>query len=264
MGLIEGQSSIGLRLMGSSPNENLSGDETREISPVEVARIGRLEEPVPSTWNQALHRFFLGDVGPPSVVLSISGFLLARSRLPVPFSAAEGALFASSVLFWWIQEYFIHRALLHSPFDWVGKSIHREHHERDYFQVSIDPPALLLGWLFAAHLAMKCIFPWHLCLTATVGYSLAGLVYEWSHYIVHTRVKPPAVRSDKSMPSATVTGLSRLYSQMRDNHVRHHMVDDRYWFAFSVPAMDNFLNTNPDVRQVRGRSVDRVPGKSIQ
>ena len=39
--------------------------------------------------------------------------------------------------------------------------------------------------------------------------------------------------------------------QMRDNHIRHHNVDHRYWLAFSIPAVDDFFGTNPDVQEVR-------------
>ena len=33
--------------------------------------------------------------------------------------------------------------------------------------------------------------------------------------------------------------------------MRHHLVDDRYWYAFSVPAMDDLFDTNPNVKEVR-------------
>ena len=98
---------------------------------------------------------------------------------------------------------------------------------------------------------------WHLCLSATIGYALAGLMYEWSHYIVHTRVKPPSVQSSTptsyslSPLKAMTSTVSTLFSHMRNNHIRHHLVDDRFWYAFSVPVMDNSFHTNPDVRNVR-------------
>ena len=102
---------------------------------------------------------------------------------------------------------------------------------------------------------MKSILPWHLCLTATVGYALAGLVYEWSHYIVHTKVKAPLTQSNES---SLVSSASRLFSKMRDNHVRHHLVSDQNWYAFSVPAMDDLFGTNPNVRDVRGDPKKRL------
>ena len=217
---------------------SVGGNTSR--SGIGAAAVG---ESVPSTWKGALRRFFLGDLGPPLVALSLSGLACARLQLltAMPYSLSEFAIFVASVLVWWVQEYLFHRHLLHSSFEWIGKSIHRSHHERDYFHVSIDTPILLLGWLLAAHLALRCAMPHHLGLSATIGYGLAGLAYEWSHYIVHVKVRTP--RSG-SFPS-------RLFARMRDNHMRHHLVDDRYWYAFGVPAMDDLFGTNPDVKDAR-------------
>ena len=218
---------------------------------------------VPSTWNQALHHFFLKDIGPPLVLLTISGFIYTRFQLlsTTPFSITELAIFSSSILLWWGQEYVFHRVLLHSPFKWIGKSIHAAHHDKNYFHISIDPPALLLGWLFTAHFLIKALLLpqyYHFCLTATIGYSLAGLVYEWSHYIVHTKVKPHIIpRSSPSYQQLSLVErtilqpIMRGYAKMRDNHIRHHLIDDRYWYAFSVVEMDDLFGTNPNVRDVK-------------
>ncbi len=216
---------------------------------------------IPSTWSQALHHFFLKDIGPPLVVLTISAFISTRIQLlaTTPFSITELSIFSSAILLWWVQEYIFHRVLLHSPFNWIGKSIHATHHDKDYFHISIDPPALLLGWLFTAHFLIKGILPqYHLCLTATIGYSLAGLVYEWSHYIVHTKVKPrlipktcPSYKELSFVERWIVQPLMRGYAKTRDNHIRHHLIDDRYWYAFSVVEMDDLFGTNPGVKEVK-------------
>lgn len=229
-------------IMDMQDNSNSMSKTTREVA--------EEEESVPSTWSHALQRFFIREPGPPLVLLSISGFIHARIQSSMPFSIAEISIFASSIIIWWVQEYFFHRILLHSPFQWIGKSIHQTHHGKKYFHISIDPPELLLGWLFTAHFILKSVLPWHFCLSATIGYALAGLVYEWSHYIVHTKVRPPTVKAASGTFSFSET-LSRLFSQMRDNHMRHHLVDDRYWYAFSVPAMDDLFDTNPNVKEVR-------------
>ena len=223
-------------------NSNTMSKTTREVA--EEA------ESVPSTWSHALQRFFIQEPGPPLVLLSISGFVYNRIQSSIPFSISELSIFASSIIIWWIQEYVFHRILLHSAFQWIGKSIHQKHHGKKYFHISIDPPELLLGWLFTAHFVLKSILPWNFCLSATIGYALAGLVYEWSHYIVHTKVRPPSAIASSGTLSLSET-LARLFSQMRDNHMRHHLVDDRYWYAFSVPAMDDLFDTNPNVKEVR-------------
>ena len=225
----------------------------------------RPAQTVPSTWSQALLIFFLGDnIGPLLAALTISGFILVRSQLlsEFPFSISELLLFISFTVTWWAQEYIIHRMMLHSSFDWIGKSIHAEHHDKYYFHVSIDPPMLLLGWLFAAHFIFRAVMPkWHFCLTATVGYSLAGFVYVWSHYIVHTKVKPNVIKASSPtygqlsiVQRRVIQPIMRGYAKMRANHIRHHLIDSRYWYAFSVTEMDDFFGTNPSVKDVaRGK-----------
>jgi len=262
----------------SSSSSDLSAITSRQkhtaIAPTTAATTAT--ELVPSTWSQALHRFFLGeDIGPSLVVLTIFGFiytryqLLSSSTTPTPSSIImELFVFSSAIVLWWVQEYFFHKVLLHSPsFHWIGKSIHKTHHEKDYFHVSIDPPQLLLGWLFVAHFIFRVLIPpFHLCLSATIGYSIAGLVYEWSHYIVHTKVKPPRFISTSSLSSCNnnnnkqqssflerilILPIMRKYSKMRDNHIRHHLIDSRYWYAFSVTEMDDLFHTNPNVKELK-------------
>jgi hypothetical protein len=141
----------------------------------------------------------------------------------------------SMVIFWWFQEHEMHLHLLHSKFDWMGKRIHEEHHEKPYFHISIDPAGLMIGWLAAVHILFRCILPLPLAVSATLGYGLSGLWYEWAHYIVHTKVRP----------------RHAFWKQMRNHHIHHHLVDDRYWLGFSVPAIDNLFGTNPTIQQVK-------------
>lgn len=246
----------------------LSSLEQQDEKPDAVAATAKTTttELVPTTWSQAIQRFFLGDIGPPLVVLTISGFIYTRYQLlsTVPFSITELAIFTASIITWWVQEYIFHRYLLHSPFNWIGKSIHGAHHDKDYFHISIDPPALLLGWLFAAHFIISMVLPQrNLCLSATIGYALAGLVYEWSHYIVHTKVKPRIISSSSPteqqqkqpkqslLERMVIQPLMKGYAKMRDNHIRHHRIDSRYWYSFSVTEMDDLFGTNPNVRDVK-------------
>lgn len=218
-----------------SPSPSRMNQEVQKSS-------ARQKETVPSTMAEAIRRFFVGgDHGPLLVVGSISFLVIQRLQLAVlpsdtiPLGAGDSSVALFSIVFWWFQEHFIHGALLHSKFDWVGRRIHEEHHEKDYFSISIDPPALLIGWLAVAHGITRLIFPLPLALSATVGYAFAGLWYEWAHYLAHTRVKP----------------RSKFLKQMRDNHIRHHRVNDRYWLGFSVPAVDDIFGTNPSLADAR-------------
>ena len=124
----------------------------------------------------------------PFVFVGMLAFL-SSWRLSLPLAPLDVAAFASMVLFWCFQEHFIHHKLLHSHQDWMGKEIHQNHHAKPYFNISIDPAWLMVSWLATAHVVFRLVLPLPLALTATLGYATAGLFYEWSHYIVHTRVK---------------------------------------------------------------------------
>lgn len=122
--------------------------------------------------------------------------------------------------------------------NWIGKEIHQTHHAKPYYHVSLDPAPLLVGWMLAAHCFFQVIlFPSSLplALTATIAYSCAGLFYEWAHFFVHTKVRMP----------------SKFWKRLQENHMRHHLVSDQYWYAFSLPWMDDWFLTNPDVRQIQ-------------
>lgn len=189
----------------------------------------------PSTMRDAIRIFFLtDDFGPLLVIISILTFVEMRIQMS-SLEMLDGLVFVATVILWSFQEHFLHQTVLHSKFDWIGKAIHQGHHEKPFYHISIDPAPLLLGWLFLAHVLLRTVLPLPLALTATVAYSSSGLFYEWAHFIVHTRVR----------------FRSKFWRRVKENHVRHHMVSDQYWFAFSTPSMDDLFNTNPSVRQVK-------------
>ena len=198
---------------------------------------------LPTTMSEAIQTFFWsGDKGPSFVVLALVYFSVARLTLVVEQAPTtmnlllmEPVVFAASIIFWVVQEHVLHQRLLHSNFDWMGKIIHQEHHNKPYFHISVDPAWMLLGWLATAHLLCRQLLPLPLALTATLGYSLAGLFYEWSHYIVHTKVPLK----------------SSFWKTVKQNHMRHHLVNDSYWFGFSLPMIDDLFGTNPPIRQAR-------------
>ena len=150
-------------------------------------------ESVPSTIEEAVNTFFFGKFeGPRLVVASVVGLLAWRLYM-VPsacqnLSPWDATVFGSMVMLWWLQEHAMHKHLLHSRWDWFGKRIHQEHHERPYLHISIDPAPLMVGWLLTAHVVLRLCLPLPLALSATLGYAIAGLFYEWAHFIAHTGV----------------------------------------------------------------------------
>jgi Fatty acid hydroxylase len=152
---------------------------------------------------------------------------------------------AAGVLAWWpFQEWLAHRYLLHlEPFEVAGQRIdpsfarvHRAHHRqpRDIGQTLL--PLDVLGVAIVASAGL-----WHLACRdrriATTGmatYASAALVYEWTHYLVHTGYKP----------------RSGLFSRIRGNHRNHHYKNEAFWLGFTVPQVDAWLGTEPDPRDV--------------
>lgn len=154
-----------------------------------------------------------------------------------PIGFVDVGIFLATILFWSLQEHVLHQHVLHSTTDWFGKDIHQGHHEKPYYHISIDPAGLLLGWMMVAHGLFRVLLPLNLALSATCAYSLAGLFYEWAHYIVHTKVPVKKVG---------------FWKRVKENHIKHHMVDQDYWFAFSLgPWVDDWFGTNPPVQQVK-------------
>ena len=70
-------------------------------------------------------------------------------------------------------------------------------------------------------------------------YWLMGLFYEWAHFSVHTRVRP----------------RTALGKAIKSHHTKHHLKDERLWFAFSWPRIDSLLGTVP--RREKGREGGR-------
>lgn len=92
--------------------------------------------------REALWVFFLDQYhGPRLATLSLMGLAYYRWQLipTYPVSILDGIAFGASVVFWLVQEHALHLRLLHSKFDWMGKTIHEGHHAKPYFHISLDP-----------------------------------------------------------------------------------------------------------------------------
>jgi Fatty acid hydroxylase superfamily len=204
-------------------------------------------EAVPTTMREAVTTFLIGDSynGPRAVVVVLAGLFVWRVWLSISWHATTAAVglsdaivVSAAVVFWWLQEHWMHKYLLHSSQDWYGKQVHEQHHIKPYHHVSIDPAPLMLGWMMAVHIVLRATLPLPLAISATIGYAAAGLFYEWSHFIVHTKVRFPG---------------GSFWQRMKDHHIRHHLVDSDYWLAFSVTQVDDIFGTNPNVKDVQLR-----------
>src|SRR6056300_1405091 len=55
-----------------------------------------------------------------------------------------------------------------------------------------------------------------------------------------------------NLPSSSSSSLlMKWYTKMRENHMQHHLIDSRYWYAFSVTQMDDIFWTNPDCMELK-------------
>ncbi|MEI6254812.1 MAG: sterol desaturase family protein [Mycobacteriaceae bacterium] len=114
---------------------------------------------------------------------------------------------------------------------------HREHHaDPRITRLIFIPLQSLFGALGAALVTAFVIIPrTGLGLTFLVVVAGIGVVYEWSHYLVHTDYKP----------------RTWFYRTMYRNHRLHHFKNEHYWFAVTTPGLaDRVLGTYPDPQSV--------------
>ena len=101
--------------------------------------------------------------------------------------------------------------------------------------MSIDGPGLAIAWFTAAAAAALALCPnVALACTATFTYTVFGGIYEFCHYISHTRVP-----------------LKGYLKRVRQHHMQHHVVNDEYWLAFTLPAVDDLFGTLAEPKVVR-------------
>jgi hypothetical protein len=114
---------------------------------------------------------------------------------------------------------------------------HREHHvDPRIVKLIFIPLQSLLGALASALIVAFVFIPrTGLGLTFLVVTFTIGLVYEWTHYLVHTDYK----------------AKTALYRKIWRNHRLHHFKNEHYWFGVSTPGTaDRVLGTYPDPRAV--------------
>ncbi|MDP3889756.1 sterol desaturase family protein, partial [Nocardioides sp.] len=114
---------------------------------------------------------------------------------------------------------------------------HREHHAdpRDVPLVFIPWRALvwvIVGYVGIALLAFPRVGQ---ALTFIVAVALVGLVYEWTHYLIHSDYKP----------------RTRAYKAVWKHHRLHHFKNENYWFTVTTTnTADRLLGTQPDPADV--------------
>jgi hypothetical protein len=174
-------------------------------------------------------------------VLAASVLVWALLRASAGAWGLTDTLIVVGVVVWWpFQEWLLHVALLHfrprtvwgRRIDPLAARTHRWHHRNPWIVEGIFLPPAFLWVLTPLHALVwwtLCSSPAH-ALTGVTAYTAAALVYEWTHFIAH-------------MP---YTPRSRYAKTICRNHQLHHFKNERYWHAFTVPAIDRLMGTGPD------------------
>jgi hypothetical protein len=192
----------------------------------------------PETWGQAL-RAFCGYASPRLIaVLLLTALLLRATQGPPVWSDLLAIL--SGLAIWPLLEWTLHRYLLHMrPWQWRGHTVdfafareHRAHHAQPwrpeliflpvYLHALFTPLLLGVAWFAAPERAPA--------LAMLAGFAAAALNYEWTHFVVHSRIHP----------------RGRYYRRLFRNHRLHHFRNERYWYSFTVTGIDRLLGTGPD------------------
>ena len=157
-------------------------------------------------------------------------------------------------VYWPVQEWAAHFVLLHfKPRRWLGLWIdplaaraHRWHHRHPHVLERVFVPTQVILVLIPIHAAAWwLLMPTPaLALTGMAAFTLATMIYEWVHFLVHTRHRP----------------RSAWFRRVHRNHHLHHFKNEHYWHAFTVPHLDTWLGTDPDATEVETSPTVRTLG----
>ncbi len=159
-------------------------------------------------------------------------------------SLADALVVAAVVAYWPLQEWVLHRVVLHARPRAIGRfridtapaRAHRRHHR--------DPRDL--RWTVLPARSMVVLVPLHVvfwlavarttatALTGMCALGAAALVYEWIHFLCHAPYRP----------------RSAYVRRVRAHHSLHHFKNERYWHSFTVPALDRLFGTGPRPSEV--------------
>jgi hypothetical protein len=227
----------------SGAAEPAAGDP---VAPVDLEGVRTLGEAA---------RLFFSRPGPQFLVANALASWAARATLGPPSRGELGV--AAAVVAWWpVQEWAAHRWLLHwEPRAASGQRIdplfarkHRAHHraprELGHTLLPMEvlraaAPANVAFWLLASRGSVRR------AATRIATYSTMALVYEWTHFLVHTDVSP----------------RTAFAKRVRRNHLLHHYRNEAYWLSFTWPDVDRWLGTEPEPASVpRSPTAQRLHG----
>lgn len=192
-----------------------------------------------TTLRDAAELFF-SKPGPRRLAAYAAAGWVARLALGKPV-LGDLAACAGVAAYWPLQEWVAHKYLLHLPPREGGKDplfvrSHRAHHVEPRELDLTLLPLEVLDVTMPANVALWLVMlgPRRTAMTGIAASATMALLYEWTHFLVHTGYRP----------------RSELFSKVRRYHRLHHYRNENAWFGFTMPWVDEILGTAPEPRSV--------------
>jgi hypothetical protein len=150
-----------------------------------------------------------------------------------------GMIAAQPFVEWLIHVFILHwkpKRLFGHTMDPLVARKHRAHHTDPRRTEWIFVPLPVLAKAIPGSvIAYLLLFPTvELAVMAMVTGLTLLLIYEWTHYLIHSRYQPQ----------------TRLYRYVWRHHRLHHFKNEHYWFGVTNPLGDHALGTFPDKEEV--------------
>lgn len=212
---------------------------------------------LPRTLAEAARMFWRNSASP-WLVLAIALTGLAGRLAAGGFTWVDLALVAALVAWQPFQEWLIHVFILHwRPRAVLGRTLdteiarrHRRHHENPsdlpkiFMPISGIVASVTINTLFFLAIlpATRHVF------TALFMMAAIGLLYEWTHFLIHTSYAPRGA----------------FYKRLWKLHRLHHYKNEGYWFGVTGHLGDRVLGTAPDPKDVPLSPTARTLGIPVQ
>lgn len=206
-----------------------------------AARIEEQEAPVErsgKTTLKAESRFFASQTTPrimaPLLALAL-GIRVALGNLGLADLIVVAAFIAAEPFVeWMIHVFILHwkpKTLFGRKFDPLVSRKHRSHHAdpKRVEWIFVPLPVLAKAIPVTAAIYLLAFPTLELAFTAMATGLAILLVYEWTHYLIHSRYRPK----------------SRLYRYIYKTHRLHHFKNEQYWFGVTMHMADHVLGTFP-------------------
>jgi hypothetical protein len=189
---------------------------------------------VPRTLGAAAAAFFTFG-SPRLLALQLAVAVALRPLFGRP-SLLDVAVLAGVVVYWPLQEWVLHKYVLHAGPIRIGSRVlesgaargHRRHHESPLDLRATLLPTWTIALLIPIHVGLWCLVaPRAAACTGVACLGAAALLYEWIHFLTHTAYRPRGA----------------WFGEVKRRHMAHHQRDPQRWFGFVVPRLDDWLGT---------------------